>query len=79
MPIVLRVVAEHQKLRFEFGPDERNLNVLIDNIDASILSTDIAGGFVGTVVGMFAVAGGDYTQKKFYADFDWFRYEMIEE
>ena len=73
--IVLRVVAEHQKLRFEYGPDERSMNVLTDNVDASILSTEVAGGFVGTVVGMFAVAGGDYTQKKFCADFDWFRYE----
>ena len=75
VPLVMRVVAEHQKLRFEYGPDERNLSVLADNIDASILSTDIAGGFVGTVIGMFAVSGGDYTQKKFYTDFDWFRYE----
>ena len=73
--MVLRVVAEEQKLRFEYGPDERSLNVLIDNVDASILSTDVAGGFVGTVVGMFATAGGDYTQRKFFADFDWFRYE----
>ena len=75
VPIVMRVVAEHQKLRFEYGPDERNMNVLIDNIDASILSTDVAGGFVGTVVGMFAVSGGDYKEKKFFVDFDWFRYE----
>ena len=75
VPIVLRVVAEHQKLRFEYGPDERNMYVLTDNIDASILSTEAAGGFVGTVVGMFAVAGGDYKEKKFFADFDWFRYE----
>ena len=75
MPIVLRVVAEHQKLRFEYGPDERNMYVLTDNIDASILSTDVAGGFVGTVVGMFATAGGDYLERKFFADFDWFRYE----
>ena len=75
MPIVLRVVAEHQKLRFEYGPDERNMYVLTDNIDASILSTDVAGGFVGTVVGMFATAGGDYLDRKFFADFDWFRYE----
>lgn len=75
VPLVLRVVAEHQKLRFEYGPDERNLMILAENIDASILSTDVAGGFVGTVVGMFAVSGGDYTQKKFFADFDWFRYE----
>ena len=75
VPIAMRVVAEHQKLRFEYGPDERSLNVLAENIDASILSTDVAGGFVGTVVGMFAVSGGDYTQRKFYTDFDWFRYE----
>ncbi len=75
MPIVLRVVAEHQKLRFEYGPDERNLYVLIDNVDASDLSTDVADGFVGTVVGMFATAGGNYQERKFFADFDWFRYE----
>lgn len=72
---VLRVVAEHQKLRFEFGPDERNMHVLIDGVDASILSTEAAGGFVGTIVGMFAVAGGDYKQRRCYADFDWFKYE----
>ena len=75
VPITLRVVAEHQKLRFEYGPDERNMMLLTENIDASILSTDVAGGFVGTVVGMFATSGGDYKEKKFFADFDWFRYE----
>ena len=73
--ITLRIVAEHQKLRFEYGPDERNLMLLAENIDATILSTEVAGGFVGTVVGMFAVSGGDYKEKKFFADFDWFRYE----
>ena len=73
--IVLRVVAERQKLRFEYGPDERNLNLLTENVDATILSTEVAGGFVGTLVGMFAVSGGDSNEKKFYADFDWFKYE----
>lgn len=73
--IVLRVVAERQNLRFEYGPDERNMNLLIDNIDASILSTEVAGGFVGTLVGMYAESGADYISKKFYADFDWFKYE----
>ena len=75
VPIVMRVVAEHQKLRFEYGPDERNMYVLTDNVDASILSTEAAGGFVGTLVGMFAVSGGDYKERKFFVDFDWFRYE----
>ncbi len=75
VPITLRVIAEHQKLRFEYGTDERSMQLLIDNIDASILSTEIAGGFVGTVVGMFAVSGGAYKERKFYTDFDWFHYE----
>lgn len=74
--IVLRIIAEKQRLKFEYGPDERNMYLLEENIDASILSTEIAGGFVGTVVGMFATAK-NYKEKKFYADFDWFRYENI--
>lgn len=72
---VLRVVAEKQLLRFEYGTDERSLNVLAENVDASILSVEKAGGFVGSLVGMFAVSARDYTKKEFYADFDWFRYE----
>lgn len=72
---VLRVVAEQQKLRFEYGPDERNMHVLTEGIDATILSTEKAGGFVGTLVGMFAVSGGNYRDKDFYADFDWFKYQ----
>ena len=74
-PITLRVVAEHQKLRFEYGPDERNMMLLAENIDATILSTEVAGGFVGTVVGMFVVSGNNYKESKFFTDFDWFRYE----
>ena len=73
--IVLRVVAEHQNLRFEYGLDERNLNVICENVDGSILSTEKAGGFVGSLVGMFATSGGNPEDKKFFADFDWFRYQ----
>ena len=73
--LVLRVIAEHQKLRFEYGPDERSMNVLVDSVDASILSTEAAGGFVGTVIGMFSISGGDYKEKRFFTDFDWFKYE----
>jgi len=74
---ILRVVAEKQKLRFEYGLNEANLNVIAKDIDASMLSVEKAGGFVGTVVGMFAVAGGDYKKRQFFADFDWFKYEDI--
>ena len=72
---ILKVVAEKQSIRFEYGNDDKNLTTLAENIDASILSVEKAGGFVGTVIGMFAVSGGDFTKKDFYADFDWFKYE----
>lgn len=72
---ILKVVAEKQSIRFEYGHDDKNLTTLAENIDASILSVEKAGGFVGTVIGMFAVSGGDFTKKDFYADFDWFKYE----
>lgn len=74
--LIIRVVAEHQKLNFEYGPDERNLNVLFSGADATILSTEKAGGFVGTVIGMFAESGGDILSKEFYSDFDWFKYHV---
>lgn len=72
---VLRVVAEKQKLHFQYGVDERNMATLAENVDASILSVEKAGGFVGTVIGMFAVAGGEIAKKEFHADFDWFKFE----
>jgi len=73
--IVLRVIAAKQNLKFEYGYDERNMNVLADKVDGSILSVEKAGGFVGTIIGMFAEAGADNSNKEFYADFDWFKYQ----
>lgn len=74
---VIRVVAEGQRLFFEYGPDERNMHLLKNDVDASILSSEKAGGFVGTVVGLFAASGDGRESNDFYADFDWFKYENI--
>ena len=43
----------------------------------AILSTLVADGYVGTYLGMYASSGGNPSSG--YADFDWFRYEIIEE
>ena len=39
-------------------------------VDASILSSDIAGGFVGTTVGMYC--SSNHSQSIRFADFDYF-------
>ena len=79
--MVLRVLGEKQKLSFEYGQDERNMQLFMDNIDSSILSTEKAGGFVGTVMGVFAASENapkkTTAEDSFYVDFDWFKYENI--
>ena len=77
LDMVLRIVAEKQVLKFEYGHDERNMNLFKDNVDSTFLSPDKCNGCSGIMVGMFAVAGGDFNQKQFYADYDWFKYENI--
>lgn len=56
-----------------YGNSEREKKILATDIDGSILSTVVADGFVGTYVGMYVSGSGAH------ADFDWFRYEIVEE
>ena len=43
-----------------------------ENVDGRILSTPVAGGFVGAYIGMYASSNGQPSDK--VADFDWFEY-----
>ena len=74
---IFRIVAEKQLLKFEYGADERCMSVFAADVDSSFLAPDKSGGKSGVTLGMFAIAGGDFNQKQFYADFDWFKYENI--
>jgi len=46
---------------------------LKDDIDGRFLSTKTAGGFVGSVFGMYATSSGKESDQKAY--FDWFEYK----
>lgn len=70
---VLRISAEGQSYNFSFGDNELELQELYLNADGRILSTDVAGGFVGTYLGMYATSNGLSSSN--FADFDWFKYE----
>lgn len=69
--LYLKVCARKQSLSFYYGNDKTSVSLLADNCDGSILSTEKAGGFVGTVLGMFA-SGKAASQN--FADFHWFEY-----
>ncbi|MCM8710041.1 glycoside hydrolase family 43 protein [Clostridium sp. SYSU_GA19001] len=71
--IYLKVSADGQDYNFYYGDSLENMKLLIGNVDGRILSPDMAGGFVGTYIGMFASSNGKFSSN--YADFDWFEYK----
>jgi alpha-N-arabinofuranosidase len=73
--VVISVVARAQDLTFAFGPRAGSLETLAAGIDGRILSTERAGGFVGTVIGAFASGNGKASQN--VADVDWFEYRAL--
>ena len=75
--IKLRITAEKQDLRFSYSDSEKSDQTLIAGVDGRILSTDVAGGFVGSTMGLYCSSNGG--RSKNYADFDWIYYKNIKE
>ncbi|HMJ54036.1 MAG TPA: glycoside hydrolase family 43 protein [Polyangiaceae bacterium] len=75
-PLVLQIDSEPTRYTFACGPSPDTLQPL-GAAETRLLSTEVAGGFIGTYVGMYARApGGGATPSS--AAFDWFDYENRE-
>jgi len=74
--LYLKVEAHEQAYSFYVAirPDE--WYPLAQNVDGRILSTPVAGGFVGTYIAMYASSNGLPSTNS--ADFDWFEYLGLE-
>ena len=70
--IQLKVVAHEQAYNFYFSCQPDQWRTLAENVDGRILSTPVAGGFVGAYLGMYASSNGQPCAN--YADYDWFEY-----
>ena len=76
--MVLEIDADPARYTFAWAPspdrsDPGRLNPL-GAAETRLLSTEVTGGFIGTYVGMYALApGSDPTPAP--AAFDWFNYE----
>lgn len=70
--LYLKVEAYEQDYRFFYSDTPGKYELLIDQVDGRILSTDVAGGFVGAVLGPYASSNGAPSDNKAY--FDWFEY-----
>jgi alpha-N-arabinofuranosidase len=70
--LYLKVEAHEQSYRFYFANKLDKWHVLAGDVDGRILSTPIAGGFVGAYIAMYASSNGRPSTNN--ADFDWFEY-----
>ncbi|MEG7531336.1 MAG: glycoside hydrolase family 43 protein [Hungatella sp.] len=75
--IYLFIEGSEGTYNFYYGMSERKLIPLALDEDGSILSTLVADGYVGSYLGMYASSSHEVSNN--FADFDWFRYEIIEE
>jgi len=75
--LYLKAEAIGQSYHFYYATAAEAWEMLHEDADGTILSTDKAGGFVGAYVGLFASANGRTSSN--YADFDWFEYLPVED
>lgn len=71
---ILKVTANEQNYNFYYSTDGL-WHSLAENVDGRILSTPVAGGFVGAYIGMYASSNGQPSTN--HADFDWFEYSGV--
>jgi alpha-N-arabinofuranosidase len=74
--LILKANCLDMKISFFYEIDNHNMIKIADNQDARILSTEYAGGFVGSLAGVFASGNGSDTEN--YADCIWAEYREME-
>jgi xylan 1,4-beta-xylosidase len=72
----LKVEAHEQAYSFYAASEPDQWQPIAEDVDGRILSTPVAGGFVGAVIAMYASSNGQTCAT--YADFDWFEYVGLE-
>ena len=73
--IQLRITQNEQDLAFLYSTGSETFDTLADHVDARMLSTDVAGGFVGNTIGLYATSNGKPSETCAY--FDYFTYENL--
>ena len=70
---VIGLKADRLTYQFMIGENEETMGPIGSPQDASICSSNVAGGFIGPYIGMYASSNGKPSKKK--ALFDWFSYQ----
>ena len=70
--VILKAVANELDLQFSYGPDEASMKPMGEVQHMNVISFEMAGGFNGPYVGMYAT--GSVESSRNVAEFDWFEY-----
>ncbi len=70
--LILKAEGKGRSLQFYYGNSEDSLKTIGEAQDLATLSDEVAGGFNGPYVGMYASANGESSDNT--ASFDWFEY-----
>lgn len=62
-PLTLQITAQGDDYRFNYSADGKEFNNLGGTVSGSILSTDVAGGFTGNLIGLHATTKNDAIPK----------------
>jgi len=73
--VYLKVEAHGQAYSFHVANAAEAWQPVAENVDGRILSTPVAGGFVGAYIGMYASSNGQPSDN--FADFCWFEYTAV--
>jgi alpha-N-arabinofuranosidase len=70
--VLLRIDAAGEQYSFRYAVKPNDWKLLKDKVDGTFLSTQVAGGFIGCVFGMYATSSGKETSNM--ASFKFLRY-----
>jgi alpha-N-arabinofuranosidase len=70
--VFLKIKGNQKSYSFYYATTENSWNELFTDSDIKYLSTEVAGGFVGTIIGMHATNSGSTSENS--AQFSWFEY-----
>lgn len=59
MPVQLQVTAKGDEYKFNYSVDGVNFTNLGGTVSGDILSTNVAGGFTGSLIGLYATSAND--------------------
>ena len=73
--VVLKVEGDNIRATFSYGTSENDFKTIGARQDLTIVSDEVAGGFSGPYVGMYATSNG--LKSKSIANFNWFEYKSL--